>query len=142
MSEKLGSKKKREVFQKTLESSGNDSYARVELYRWQHGNLPPQDSAVCKPLSVPAGLRSMAMAFCEPPDNDAWPHPFNIASVFEFCAKQVEKAENTQKLYDELVMAVAQKHLGETRHDSALRYIQERENKVEGPAQEKDKGRE
>lgn len=128
MSQKLGDKKKRELFQKNISSEGNDSYAQVELYRWQHGALPPQDSALCKPLSVPTGLRSMAMAFCEPPDNDAWPHPFNIASVFEFCAKQIEKAENTQKLYDELVMAVASKHGGETRFETALRYIRERED--------------
>lgn len=32
--------------------------------------------------------------------------------------------------YDELIYAVAQKHDGETRHETALRYILERENRV------------
>ncbi len=37
-------------------------------------------------------------------------------------------------LYDELIYAVATKHDDETRHETALRYITERENRVEGPA--------
>ena len=36
--------------------------------------------------------------------------------------------------YEELLFAVAQKHEGETRHETALRYIRERENRPsEGP---------
>lgn len=38
--------------------------------------------------------------------------------------------------YDELIMAVASKYPGETRHDTAKRYIQERESRpCSGPAQ-------
>jgi diketogulonate reductase-like aldo/keto reductase len=33
----------------------------------------------------------------------------------------------TQRLYNELIMAVASKHPNETRHQTALRYIMERE---------------
>jgi len=35
-------------------------------------------------------------------------------------------------LYDELIYAVASKHEGETRHETALRYIRERETPVSG----------
>lgn len=37
-------------------------------------------------------------------------------------------------LYNELIYAVATKHDDETRHETALRYIIERENRIEGPA--------
>lgn len=36
--------------------------------------------------------------------------------------------------YHELLYAVASKHDGETRHETALRYIREREERTEGPA--------
>ena len=36
--------------------------------------------------------------------------------------------------YDELLYAVATKHENETRHETALRYIREQENKPSGPA--------
>jgi len=40
-------------------------------------------------------------------------------------------------MYNELIMAVAQKFDGETRHETALRYIREREaSTVGGPSQE------
>jgi len=39
-----------------------------------------------------------------------------------------DEIEQTTKLYNELLFAVAQKWPGETRHNTALRYIQEREN--------------
>ena len=39
-------------------------------------------------------------------------------------------------LYEELLYAVATKHDNETRHETALRYITERENRIEGPASE------
>ena len=46
-------------------------------------------------------------------------------------------ARNSAKLqerYNELLYEVAQKHAGESRHDTARRYIRERENRIEGPA--------
>ena len=38
--------------------------------------------------------------------------------------KLEEENEKLEKKYYELIYAVASKHLGETRHDTALRYIQ------------------
>lgn len=38
-----------------------------------------------------------------------------------------EKASETERLYNELLYAVSMKHGGETRHETALRYIRERE---------------
>ena len=43
------------------------------------------------------------------------------------------EVEHLRSLYNELLYAVASKHEGETRHETALRYIQERENRTEGP---------
>jgi len=37
--------------------------------------------------------------------------------------------------YRELIMAVAQKFPDESRHETALRYIRERENQCDGPCQ-------
>jgi len=42
--------------------------------------------------------------------------------------------ERLRAQYYELIYAVATKHDGETRHETALRYIQEREKRIEGPA--------
>ena len=44
------------------------------------------------------------------------------------------EAESLQTRYHELLFAVASKHEGETRHETALRYIRERESHTEGPA--------
>ena len=41
---------------------------------------------------------------------------------------------NLQERYNDLIYEVAQKHEGESRHDTARRYIRERENRIEGPA--------
>jgi hypothetical protein len=40
------------------------------------------------------------------------------------------------KEYNELIYAVGMKHQGETRHQTALRYIREHENRDSGPSQE------
>jgi len=45
-------------------------------------------------------------------------------------AGYVALLEDTQKKYNELIMAVESKFPGESRHDTALRYIQDRENGV------------
>lgn len=42
--------------------------------------------------------------------------------------------DRMRTLYNELIYAVATKHDGETRHETALRYIRERETRIEGPA--------
>jgi hypothetical protein len=41
-------------------------------------------------------------------------------------------AEGVESKYSELLMAVARKHPGETRHETALRYIQQAESKAQG----------
>lgn len=42
--------------------------------------------------------------------------------------KVVEKINNVEMLYDQLLMAVGNKYPGESRHETALRYIQQAEN--------------
>lgn len=44
--------------------------------------------------------------------------------------------ENLHKLYYKLLWAVSSVHKGETRHQTALRYIQERENRAQCAAKE------
>ncbi|KKM25807.1 hypothetical protein LCGC14_1591340, partial [marine sediment metagenome] len=47
-----------------------------------------------------------------------------------------EKREaGLREKYDELIMFVVTKHPKETRHETAMRYIMERENENLGPAQ-------
>lgn len=43
-------------------------------------------------------------------------------------------AQRAQQQYDELIYEVGAKHKGETRHETARRYIRERENRIEGPS--------
>lgn len=45
----------------------------------------------------------------------------------------IEEKEKLGDLYQELLVAVANKYDGETRHDTALRYIRERESQCSGP---------
>ena len=69
-------------------ASRNHSWAKVELYRWQHGELPPQDGEE-KPLDVPTALREMARALMG--EKESMPSPQNVASVLNFCADELEK---------------------------------------------------
>ena len=62
-----------------------DSWARVELWRWQYGTLPAADDM--RPLDVPAGLEGMADAFRKPMANNQWPLPGNAAAVLRYAAK-------------------------------------------------------
>lgn len=99
MSNKLGQKKRKEQILKSnphhvnLTRDPNDSWAEVELYRWQHGELPPQDGN-CKELNVPEALNKMAEAF-EKNRNEPknWPAPFNIVSVLKYAAKLIKENE-------------------------------------------------
>ena len=50
----------------------------------------------------------------------------------------VAENERLSKEYYELIFAVASKCPGETRHETALRYIQERERRVSGPSEVSD----
>ena len=89
MSEKLGLKKQREQMMVALTGDANDSWAAVELYRWQHGNLPGEAGTKQLPLDVPTALVKMAEALSQP-DQTKWPAPFNVASVLAYAAKQIK----------------------------------------------------
>jgi len=45
-----------------------------------------------------------------------------------YARQHQEKHAELQRKYDELIYAVGNKYPGESRHETALRYIQEREN--------------
>jgi hypothetical protein len=54
----------------------NDNWAQVELYRWQHGELPGEDGHAERPLDEAAGLRAMADALekgCKSGDRSVMP---------------------------------------------------------------------
>lgn len=61
-----------------------DSWAKVELWRWQYGTLPQPDDM--RPLDVSEGLRGMAAAICKG-DKSNFPTPFNVVAVLEYAAK-------------------------------------------------------
>lgn len=63
-----------------------DSWARVELWRWQYGTLPAADDM--RPLDVPAGLRGMAAAIRQG-DLANCPATGNVVAVLEYAAKIV-----------------------------------------------------
>ena len=73
----------------------DDSWAQVELYRWQYGELPPQDDT-CKILNVPDGFEGMARAFDgDRSKKNPWPAPSNVASVLRYAAKLLRKGKQT-----------------------------------------------
>lgn len=60
----------------------------------------------------------------------------------QFTKARTAREIKLQRDYDELIMAVARKHHGETRHQTALRYIQEAERAaLSGVANAKDQTR-
>lgn len=73
----------------------NDSWAQVELFRWQYGTLPaPTD---LRPLNVAEGLRKMADAIQAAMTTGATeeeqkniPAPFNVFSVMIYAAKLLD----------------------------------------------------
>ena len=97
---KLGLKKQREAVLKNMGVSdfdGNDSWAQVELYRWQHGDPPPQDQTKCKDLLISEGLKAMAGALLDPNAKEK-PTMFNLASVLNYAGKQLEGQEKLEAL--------------------------------------------
>lgn len=87
MSGKLGLKKRREQFMGVLTGEANDSWAAVELFRWQYGELPkPGD---LRRMSIPEAMRKMADGFMAKSPS-GWPSPMNLMSVFEYAAKEIE----------------------------------------------------
>jgi hypothetical protein len=55
------------------------------------------------------------------------------AAVQREAASMLERLEGVEQKYNELLYAVATKHPGETRHETALRYIRERERRIDRP---------
>ncbi len=64
-----------------------DSWAKVELYRWQHGELPGD-----KPLNESKALLAMADAIekgCKENNREIMPSSFNVVSVMRYIAKKL-----------------------------------------------------
>lgn len=69
-----------------------DSWAQVELYRWQHGELPPQDKT-CKELNESVAIRCMADSIevgCMSGGATPMPTPFSVCSVLRYMAKKIK----------------------------------------------------
>jgi hypothetical protein len=101
MSQKLGLEKLRKKFVASLDSVDNDSWARVELYRWQTGSLPLASdlpsAANSKPIDIAEGLRAMAKSFTEK-NQSKWPTPMSVASVLTYVAKLIP--DDASKKYE------------------------------------------
>ena len=68
----------------------DDNWAKVELYRWQYGELP--NTGEHKPLNISKGLENMADALEEgytTADVNKMPSPFNVCEVLRFCARKL-----------------------------------------------------
>jgi len=63
-----------------------DSWAKVELWRWQYGTLPQPDDM--RPLDAAAGLRGMAAAIRKG-DRSNFPTLFNVIAALEYAAKVI-----------------------------------------------------
>jgi hypothetical protein len=73
----------------------NKDWAKVELYRWQHGNLPGEPGTEVRELDEAAGLRAMADALekgCKTNDMSVMPSPFNVISVLRYVAGLLDKS--------------------------------------------------
>jgi hypothetical protein len=71
----------------------NDSWAQVELYRWQYGELPMGDKPG-KKLHVPTALKAMADAIeggCKSDGSSPMPSPYNVCAVLRYVAKITSK---------------------------------------------------
>jgi hypothetical protein len=95
MCNKLGAKKRREICHQRLTSDANDSWARVELYRWQHGHLPSGDEQ--KPLDISEGLMKMSEALIAGNSNAEIPTPFNVSSVLAYISKEINNLKVSQE---------------------------------------------
>ena len=67
----------------------NDSWAEVELWRWQYGSLPKPDDD--RKLDISEGLKGMADAI-EKGKVEDFPSPFSVVSVLRYAAKQLKKS--------------------------------------------------
>lgn len=66
-----------------------DSWARVEMYRWEHGELPMEN---VKSLNESKALLAIADAIekgCKSGNLEEIPSPFNLCSVLRYVAKKI-----------------------------------------------------
>lgn len=69
-----------------IEDDTNDSWAEVELFRWQYGVLPtPGDD---RKLDIAAGIAGMAKAIAKN-DPENFPTPYNVMAVLRFASKKL-----------------------------------------------------
>jgi hypothetical protein len=69
-----------------------DSWAQVELYRWQHGELPGQPGKKEKQLDESVALLAMADAIekgCKTKNHNDMPSPFNVCAVMRYVARKI-----------------------------------------------------
>ena len=64
----------------------------------------------------------------------AWGCPECVRELRRALKAAESRAEETRRLYDELLYQVGMKYPGESRHQTALRYLQLAETHVSGPA--------
>lgn len=76
----------------TSKYDSGDAWAEIELYRWEHGDLPKANSPA---LNIPAGLRGMAKAIEEgvtsgdmTPKN--FPSPQSVVEVLRYVARHLK----------------------------------------------------
>lgn len=85
----------------TITKEFADSWALVELHRWQYGELPqPNDT---RPLVISIGLQNMANALeagmkkdATPEVRQAMPDPFNVCAVLRYTAKTLEEVTTAE----------------------------------------------
>ena len=72
---------------KKLELDPKNNWARVELWRWQYGELPADNDM--RPLIIPIALNAMAEALLS---DKVRPTPFGIATVLKYIADLLDKS--------------------------------------------------
>lgn len=103
---KLGQKKRRELLLKAMldrepvgVSNAEDSWALVELYRLQHGELPPQ-SGEGKTIQISEGLKALAKLL--EGDSSKYPPLFSVVSVLRYAAKELAKQDDLTALSEKV----------------------------------------
>lgn len=77
-------------------------------------------------IKVPSSVIACLLLAPERAFATAYEHEFTPPTVLSLLHR-LQAAEKRVKLYDELLYAVGSKYPNETRHETALRYIHERE---------------
>lgn len=71
------------VITEEMEERGHDNWAKVELFRWQHGELPKSDDT--RKLDVAVASKKMANALLDRENNIG---PFQAAAVIRYLGKR------------------------------------------------------